>query len=53
MTIFWHWTGPLVKYEGGFLHIEVLNPEMKTKWRMSRSAMLRFGWRSIISAFRP
>jgi hypothetical protein len=53
MTIFWHQTGPLVRYENGVLYIENLNPEMKTKWRMSRSEMLRFGWRSIIAALRP
>jgi hypothetical protein len=39
MTIFWHPTGPLVKYKSGLLYIENLNPEMKTKWRMSRAEM--------------
>lgn len=53
MTIFWHPTGPLVKYEGGLLLIEDLNPEMKTKWRMSRGEMLRFGWRCLLAAMKP
>jgi hypothetical protein len=38
MTIFLHPAGPLMKYEHGVLFIEDLNPEMKTKWRMSRAA---------------
>lgn len=50
MTIFWHPTGPLVKYADGLLHIEDLNPEVKTKWCMSRMEMLRFGWRCIRAA---
>lgn len=52
MTIFWHPTGPFVKYEDGFLHTEDLNPEVKTKWRMSRGEMLRFGWRCMVAALR-
>jgi hypothetical protein len=48
--MFCHSTGPLIKYERGFLFISDLNPEMKTKWRMSRGEMLRVGWRFLWAA---
>ena len=51
MTIWWHSTGPLVKYEDGILVVENLNPEVSTRWTMTRSEMLRFGWRCIRVAF--
>lgn len=45
-TLFFHPTGPLVQYAAdGVLHIADLNPEVKTKWRMSRKEMLKFAWR--------
>lgn len=51
MTLFWHQTGPLLRYEKGLLEIEDLNPQMKTRWRMSRTEMLltglKFVWASI------
>lgn len=52
MTLYWHETGPLVKYDGEMLHIEDLNPQVKTKWHMSRMDMLRLGWRCILAAGR-
>jgi len=52
MNIFWHPTGPLVEFKDGFLHISDLNPEIKTKWRMSRWEMFVFGLRSIVAAAR-
>lgn len=52
MTLFWHPTGPLLKYQAGTLHVEDLNPELKTKWRMSRLEMARLGWRCIVAALR-
>lgn len=52
MTLFWHQTGPLMKYDDGFLKIEDLNPEVKTRWRMSRTEMLGLGWRCIVAAVR-
>lgn len=52
MTIFWHPTGPLVKYENGVLFVEDLNPEVKTKWRMSKSEMLLCSWRFLLAAVR-
>lgn len=44
MTLFWHQTGPLLKYADGTLHIEDLNPEFRTQWRMSRMEMFHLGW---------
>jgi hypothetical protein len=49
-TIYWHWTGPLMKVENDLLTIENLNPEVKTKWRMSRLEMLRTAWWLMIAA---
>jgi hypothetical protein len=50
--IFHNSAGPLVKYRAGILYIEDLNPEIKTKWRMSRGEMLHFGFCCILSAWR-
>lgn len=52
MTLFWHQTGPLMKFENGMLHVEDLNPEVKTRWRMSRLEMLHLGWRCLVAAVR-
>ncbi|MGY3615679.1 hypothetical protein [Bradyrhizobium sp. USDA 10063] len=52
MTLFWHQSGPLVKYEDGMLRVEDLNPEVKTRWCMSRIEMLRLGWRCIVASLR-
>jgi hypothetical protein len=50
MTIYWKQSGPLIKYDGAFLHVEDLNPELKTRWRMSRWEMLRTGLRFMLAA---
>ena len=52
MTLFWANWGPLMKYRNGFLDIEDLNPEMKTRWRMSRIEMLKLGWRCIVAGMK-
>jgi hypothetical protein len=52
MTLFWHPTGPRLQYIAGVLHVEDLNPEIKTAWRMSRAEMFRLGWRCITAAIR-
>jgi hypothetical protein len=49
MTLFWHQTGPLLRYQAGMLEVEDLNPELKTKWTMSRAEMLLLGWRCIVA----
>jgi hypothetical protein len=50
MTLFWHSSGPLLRYEDGLLHVEDLNPHVETKWRMSRSEMLALAWRCLLAA---
>jgi hypothetical protein len=53
MNLFWHPTGPSLRYERGVLYISDLNPEIHTKWRMSRSEMFWLGIKSLLSAIRP
>lgn len=53
MTLYWHETGPLVKYRDGTLFISDLNPEMATRWRMSRAEMFKLGFRAIRAAIAP
>jgi hypothetical protein len=52
MTLFFDNTGPLIKYVDGVMFIEDLNPEVKTKWRMSRVEMLRFGLRCLVASLK-
>ena len=52
-TIYWHKTGPLVQYIDGALMIDDLNPQVSTKWRMSRWEMIKFAWRSLFVALIP
>ena len=52
MTLFWHPTGPLLKYVNGSLHIADLNPETSLHWRMTRVEMLRLGWRCFVAGLR-
>ncbi len=50
-TLYMHRTGPLVQFgENGVLYISGLNPEVSTKWRMTRGDLLRFGLRIIREA---
>jgi hypothetical protein len=51
-TLFWHPTGPRLEYQDGILHVEDLNPQIKTQWRMSRAEMIGLGWRCIIAALK-
>jgi hypothetical protein len=50
VTIYSDKTGPLLRYEKDTLCIEDLNPQIKTRWRMSRSEMVRIGLRCIWAA---
>jgi len=52
MTLFWHPTGPKLAYEAGILYVSDLNPQVETRWRMSRSEMFWLGWRCIFAALR-
>jgi hypothetical protein len=49
-TIFSDATGPLVQYGGGTLYIADLNPEIETRWRMSRWEMVKFGFAALFAA---
>jgi hypothetical protein len=42
--------GPLVKYEDNSLWVENLNPEVKTKWGMSRWDMIKMGCMCVLAA---
>lgn len=50
MNIYADSTGPLVHYGDGVLHIEDLNPQVETRWRMSRWEMVKFGFKAIFAA---
>lgn len=52
MTLFWHPTGPRLRYACGMFEISDLNPELSIVWQMSRIEMLRLGWRCIVAAMR-
>lgn len=49
-TIFWNENGPLVQFNGEFLHIEDLNPHFETKWRVSRWELFIIGIRAAVAA---
>jgi hypothetical protein len=49
-TIFCDPTGPMIKYGSDTMKIADLNPEVETKWRMSRWEMVKLGWRCIVAA---
>ena len=52
MTIFWHGSGPLMRWENGALTIEDLNPSLKTTWRMTRFERLRAGFRLMLASLK-
>jgi len=47
LRLIWKPEGPAITYDGEFLHVEDLNPHIKTKWRMSRWEMFIFGCKAI------
>ena len=50
MTIFWHPTGPLLRYADGALRIEDLNPQLATTWRLTRRERIKIGLRFLFTA---
>ena len=50
--LFFDPSGPMMHYSRGLLTISDLNPQLETKWTMSRFEMLRLGWRCIIASLR-
>lgn len=53
--LYMHPTGPMMRVDSEHvLYIDDLNPEIKTKWRMSRWELAGLGWRMMMAAiFRP
>jgi len=50
--LYWHPTaGHCLSYRGGVILIEDLNPQIKTKWRMTPWERFRTGWRLMLTAF--
>lgn len=49
VTIYWHRTGPLMKYTDGVLQIEDLNPQRSMFWRVKRLKMIGIGLRFILA----
>lgn len=52
-TILFTTWGPLVRYDGAILHVEDINPQIKTKWQLSRWEMFRLGARAIFASVLP
>lgn len=52
MFLFWQKTGPAIHFDGEFLHVEDLNPQVETEWRMSRWEVMMMGFRAIYAAIR-
>lgn len=52
MFLFWHKTGPAIHFDGEYLHVEDLNPEVETEWRMSRWELMVMGFKAIYAALR-
>jgi hypothetical protein len=48
--LFFSHAGPMIRYGDGVLHVADLNPEMQTRWTMSRWEMLQLGWRCVLAA---
>jgi len=49
-TLYWDHAGPLMAYGRGMLLVANLNPQVETKWRMSRWEMFRTGLRFLRAA---
>lgn len=42
----------MIKYFGGMLHVEDLNPHIQTQWKMTRIELFIMGVRCILAAFK-
>lgn len=49
-TIYFDQTGPMIRFDGETLHVADLNPEIETRWRMTRWEMFVCGLRFIAAA---
>lgn len=50
MILFWHPSGPKMRWANGFLEISDLNPESAMHWRLSRKELFLLGVRAIAAA---
>lgn len=50
MKLFYEPCGPMMFYRNGMLVVSDLNPEVATKWTMSRWEMFKLGWRCIAAS---
>lgn len=44
--------GPQLRYQNGFFEAHDLNPEVKLRWRMSRTELLTLAWRCWLAAMK-
>lgn len=53
--LYMHPTGPMLRVNSEYvLHVDDLNPEIKTLWRIGRWGLFCLGWSMIAAAiFRP
>lgn len=49
-VLFFSPSGPMMHYARGVLTISDLNPEIETRWALTRPEMLCIGWRFIKAA---
>lgn len=49
-TLFFDQAGPMLRYGDGALHIADLNPQIETRWAMSRWEMFKLGLRFLTCA---
>lgn len=47
--LFTNW-GPLVTYDGETVHVADINPEIETRWRLSRWEVFVFGFKAMFAA---
>jgi hypothetical protein len=52
MTLFWHPSGPRMRFVDSVLFIEDLNPEARMQWRMSQWEMFKLGLRCLFASVR-
>ena len=48
--LFYDPCGPMLHYAAGVLTVSDLNPQIETKWTVSRAELFRIGWRCIVAA---
>lgn len=50
--LFFDPSGPMMHYHSGLLTISDLNPQLETRWTMSRWEMVKLGFRCVLAAVR-